>query len=763
MAGIEAATEFVYVDTAIGGVNRRNRVRRLSEVDYSPGSERYISHRRATTALVDWVNSHQNSSGQPTVEGFDGPTWDSSLPFDFDDRTDPAHALEWTRQFLDKLGREDVPLDALRLYFSGYKGFHLEIPHTLFGGFVPSETLHASEKLAAASLLGGIPYDGAVYDKLRLWRLPNTINAKSGKYKVRLSLSEVRGLSIAEIQGLAESPRPRLVNAPDDEWVPNEYLVEVWAQALGLEPAVPVTTAAPMWSDDRQNQVIYSMLVAAIANSWPTDPTLSRHSDYLLPLSGFLARYMDAVTVAAVLESAAEQSGDREFFEDRTRHWQQEIERMAQSSVVKIAAGARVEGLPTIAKHWPELADLLGALFVVRVATPSGTQSKTERPSGFKFSAAEDLLAEPPEETAFLVDGMLPSGGFSLWGGKPKSGKSVGVRNLALAVARGEPFLDRACHQGVVLVLCLEEKRAEVANHFRKMGVTTEPLHIHTGAAPGTSKEGLAALENAITMYQPVLVIVDPVFKLIRVKDSSDYAELTRELEPVIELARNTGCHVAVAHHLGKQIREGGDDVLGSTAIFGAVDTLVLIRRRKDNLRVFQTIQRYGTDLAETVVPMDDDSGLIRLGGSVVELKASEVRQAVLELLGKIGEGEEGFTRPQIRAELEQRAELVGKVITELLAEGEIEQTGQGIKGDPFRYKCHSAIPGIYVGMAEQHFGISEAVPEQQEQKEQQEQGEQREHREQNSLLDAVPVMCRRCGKELWPDEEAAGVHETCP
>jgi len=44
----------------------------------------------------------------------------------------------------------------------------------------------------------------------------------------------------------------------------------------------------------------------------------------------------------------------------------------------------------------------------------------------------EDLLSEPPESVAYLTEGMLPSGGVSLWGAKPKVGKSVAVRNLAM-------------------------------------------------------------------------------------------------------------------------------------------------------------------------------------------------------------------------------------------------------------------------------------------------------------------------------------------
>ena len=685
---LDIASTYVYVDTALGALNRRNHVQRLADIDMRDGgAERYISHRRASPALVEWVNSHKNNNGNPTIEGFDGPVWDTSLPFDFDDRHDPAHALEWLRQFLGRLERAEVPLDALRIYFSGYKGFHLEIPHTLFGGFEPSEHLHVWEKAAALELMAGIPFDTAVYDKLRLWRLPNTLNAKGERYKVQLAIGEVLGLSMDEIALIAESPRPRLLTAPDQDWAANEYLVEVWQRARGERPvlnaAAPPTTDAVAWSDTRHSEVLEAGLIAAIARSWPTDASVSRHSDFLLPLSGFLARQMDPAAVAELLKQVALLAGDRSFLDDRTRHWRDEIDRLATSSATKIAAGQPVEGLPTISKRWPELAEFLATNFVASTTTnaksSSGTVSK-----GFTFTSLEDLLAEPPEEVAWLCDGLLPMAGVSLWGAKPKVGKSVGVRNLALAVSRGETFLERTCHRGPVLVLALEEKRAEVANHFRNMGGTNELLQIHVGAAPGTSKEGLQALANAVTLFQPALVIADPVLKLVRVRDSSDYAELTRELEPVIELARTSGCHIAVTHHLGKQLREGGDDVLGSTAIFGAVDTLVVLRRRKDNQRVLQTIQRYGTDLPESLIPMDE-GGRIMLGTALSELRLAEGKTKVLDVLGKLGDGE---TLPQkdIREQAEAETSLVVRALQDLLDAGEIARYGAGKRGEPYRY-----------------------------------------------------------------------------
>ena len=51
---------------------------------------------------------------------------------------------------------------------------------------------------AAKRILRDIPFDTSVYDTLRLWRLENTQNAKSGLYKIRLTITEARTLTIDE-------------------------------------------------------------------------------------------------------------------------------------------------------------------------------------------------------------------------------------------------------------------------------------------------------------------------------------------------------------------------------------------------------------------------------------------------------------------------------------------------------------------------------------------------------------------------------------
>jgi hypothetical protein len=95
-----------------------------------------------------------------------------------------------------------------------------------------------------------------------------------------------------------------------------------------------------------------------------------------------------------------------------------------------------------------------------------------------------ELLAEPVEETPWLVEGLLPQGGLSILAGKPKAGKSTLARCVTLAVARGNPVLGRVTNAGPVVYLGLEDKRGEIREHFRTMGAGSEGLHVHTGPAP---------------------------------------------------------------------------------------------------------------------------------------------------------------------------------------------------------------------------------------------------------------------------------------
>lgn len=301
-------------------------------------------------------------------------------------------------------------------------------------------------------------------------------------------------------------------------------------------------------------------------------------------------------------------------------------------------------------------------------------------PRRFALTPLSDMLNEPPEDVKYVWEHTLPAAGASITAAKPKAGKSTAARALGLAVGRGVPFLGRATTQGPVLYLALEEKRSEVITHFRRMGATNEPVHVHTGGAPDQAMEALTA---AVHELRPVLTIIDPLFKLVRIRDANDYAEVNRAMEPLLALARQSGTHLLAVHHAGKGGREGADAVLGSTALFGAVDTLLLLRRGKDNVRTIEATTRYGQDLPETVITMDPLTGAIAEGGTIAEVQLEHAMGQVLEELSMTEER----TEPEIRDAIGGNTGLVGKALRRLVSIGQALRSGNGKRGSPYQYR----------------------------------------------------------------------------
>src|SRR5262249_53780853 len=145
--------DFIFVDTSVGGVDHRNVIKRVGDLRPNGVAGVYTSWQRGPGYLKTWVETHRNEKGQPTVAGYDGPTWTPRWVGDLDYEDDPGVALQDLRKVIRYLDALDVPQDAPAFYFSGSKGFHVELPEALFGGFTPSAVLHRQLGRFAALLL----------------------------------------------------------------------------------------------------------------------------------------------------------------------------------------------------------------------------------------------------------------------------------------------------------------------------------------------------------------------------------------------------------------------------------------------------------------------------------------------------------------------------------------------------------------------------------------------------------------------------------
>jgi hypothetical protein len=307
------------------------------------------------------------------------------------------------------------------------------------------------------------------------------------------------------------------------------------------------------------------------------------------------------------------------------------------------------------------------------IATPSNL-------SKYRFTTLEQLLAEPPEDVSFVWDKTIPTGGFGMMSARPKIGKSTLARNLAIAMARGSPFLGRNTIRGKILYLCLEEKRSEVRKHFERMGVSSKDILIHTEATP---EHAVAELKIAIAEFEPILVIIDPLSRVIRVPDFNDYGTMARALEPLIEFARETNCSILALHHESKSDRSGGEAVLGSTALFGAVDCLIQLKK-KDNARTVCTTQRYGEDMPETVIELDRDTGLIAAKGELRDIADGRLKDDILDLFYDGRSLTENEVKDLIGTGV--AAGKIAKALRSLIEEGKLSRTGTGRRNSPFLY-----------------------------------------------------------------------------
>lgn len=322
-------------------------------------------------------------------------------------------------------------------------------------------------------------------------------------------------------------------------------------------------------------------------------------------------------------------------------------------------------------------------------------KSTTQGTSGFTLTPLADLLARPDIPVEYIVENLLVAGTVACIVAKPKVGKSTFARNLCLSVSRGVDFLGLKTKQGECIYLALEEREEDLKNDFQAMGADgSEPIYTHAAAAPA---EGIDAACDLVRQRRPVLVVIDPLFRLARIKDEKAYAETYAALGPLIDVAREVGTLVVLVHHAGKSAKADAiDSPLGSTAIGGAVNTVVLLKKQTESAtRTIQTVPRIGQEMPETVLRFDLATRSLSLGARKDEADVQAAEEAILEYLKSMSEPK---TEPEIDEAVEGKTGLKRKALRALATCGTVSREGCGKRGDPYKYafsfSCSQDIAG---------------------------------------------------------------------
>jgi RecA-family ATPase len=181
-------------------------------------------------------------------------------------------------------------------------------------------------------------------------------------------------------------------------------------------------------------------------------------------------------------------------------------------------------------------------------------------------------------ETDVPVVTGVPRGGLGMVSARTNVGKSTLLRNLALSVAAGIPFLNLVRGGDPLRVLLLDFETPSTSMlkaDIRRMTGNLPPAaaalvrrnlmishHVEVEGMPLrlSEREHFDRFSAYVREQGVDLVIVDTVTSAFFLKDENSNAEVKWSvMMPLSQLARDTNSALVYAHHIGKR-GEGGDD-----------------------------------------------------------------------------------------------------------------------------------------------------------------------------------------------------------
>ena len=296
-----------------------------------------------------------------------------------------------------------------------------------------------------------------------------------------------------------------------------------------------------------------------------------------------------------------------------------------------------------------------------------------------------ELRDLPDQELEWLVDELLPINGTSILVGPAKAGKSVLARNLGALVATGwGKWLGKHVKGGNVIHLSLDERRDTVMSHYRKLLDPEEEemkrLIILTALQPRPTNIR-EYMQNAMSVHQPALVIVDTLFRFTRIDDGNDYAKVIAAMDNYTWLAESFDTHLMFIHHSNKyslnpRIKGGrGAEILGSTALSACVDTVISLSMDGNQRQVYA----YGRDNVDLeVVNIDmDENGAISMTGTKRAADEDTLRG---DLITHLWESGEELTSLQLSKDLHKDKTSVIRALNNAMQDGDITMREDGRK-----------------------------------------------------------------------------------
>ena len=262
---------------------------------------------------------------------------------------------------------------------------------------------------------------------------------------------------------------------------------------------------------------------------------------------------------------------------------------------------------------------------------------------GLTLHTYSDYIDDATPEPDFIItSGILPERGVLIIGGQPKAGKSILSINLGYCLATASNWLGFTIPQKRrTLILQAENSYYNVRRRIKTLHNASEPPYCFDipkddnliMSDPVSIKinefNGYTAVRQLIKQYKPEVLILDPLIHFHSAGEN-DNAEMGMVMEQIRSLANNHDLAIVLVHHTkkpGMDSSPGGMALRGASAVFGAVDSSLVLARNSDpdtgdtsyalnfDIRNGENPEQYTLDFDETILFfMKKDSDSINIG-----------------------------------------------------------------------------------------------------------------------------------------------------
>lgn len=299
-----------------------------------------------------------------------------------------------------------------------------------------------------------------------------------------------------------------------------------------------------------------------------------------------------------------------------------------------------------------------------------------------------------PEAIDWLWRGRIARGKVTMLVGDPGDGKSYLSLAIASAVSRGDALPDGEKAAPADCLLWNGEDGLEDTIRVRaeRVGASLQRVHVIRGKLDAEGRREPFGLHHALELREEIerrgniaLVVIDPVGALLGGVDAHRDAEVRSALQPLADIAHETGIALCVVAHLNKSSANRSIyRVGGSIGFVGLARSVLLVAKDQDSGR--RAVVQMKSNIAEQAAPVEfriDDDGLWWMG-LADELNADR-------LLAPAMDGNERSARDEARAAIleainDAGGDILGKELDRIITDaGVTRKTYERARADLVR------------------------------------------------------------------------------